>query len=127
MLHEMLNEHPPCDELTVHPRFLSKECCDLLSKCLAPNQAFRVTIQQILEHEWFKVELQEEEDECSSETSPAASLSIYDYLVDDLDYDDDEDYESYRDQQGQRRLTDTHCRICTELPCMMTLGPLEAQ
>lgn len=37
---------------------LSKECQDLLSRCLNHNEVHRPTLQQILEHEWFRVELE---------------------------------------------------------------------
>nr|XP_055026655.1 myosin light chain kinase 3-like [Misgurnus anguillicaudatus] len=40
---------------------LSKEICDLLRWCLAPNPSDRPTLKEILDHDWFKTESDEEE------------------------------------------------------------------
>ncbi|XP_073729731.1 uncharacterized protein [Misgurnus anguillicaudatus] len=40
---------------------LSKEICDLLRWCLAKNRSDRPTLKQILDHDWFKTESDEEE------------------------------------------------------------------
>ncbi|XP_057191151.1 serine/threonine-protein kinase pim-3-like [Triplophysa rosa] len=37
---------------------LSGECQDLLSRCLNLSEVHRATLQQILEHEWFQVQLE---------------------------------------------------------------------
>nr|XP_055060810.1 uncharacterized protein LOC129444276 [Misgurnus anguillicaudatus] len=40
---------------------LSKEICDLMKRCLALNPSDRPTLKQILDHDWFKTESNEEE------------------------------------------------------------------
>ncbi|KAA0701450.1 Serine/threonine-protein kinase PLK4 [Triplophysa tibetana] len=47
---------------------LSRECQDLLSRCLNRSEVHRATLQQILEHEWFRIQL---------EPKPPCPLSQY--------------------------------------------------
>ncbi|XP_073714707.1 uncharacterized protein [Misgurnus anguillicaudatus] len=48
-------------DLMDNKKRLSKEICDLISWCLAKNPSDRLTLKQILDHDWFKTEPDEAE------------------------------------------------------------------
>ncbi|XP_055040429.2 uncharacterized protein [Misgurnus anguillicaudatus] len=73
VLYEMLHGYHPNEE-GFKKKFhlsLSKECVDLLTQCLNRNRMLRPSVQQVIDHEWFRgIEQQEEPQESAAELSP---------------------------------------------------------
>ncbi|XP_055060782.2 uncharacterized protein [Misgurnus anguillicaudatus] len=61
LLYFMVLGTSPCPIDPFYGKGLSKEICDLMKRCLAMNPRYRPTLKQILDHDWFKTESNEEE------------------------------------------------------------------